>query len=84
MSAGEKRRKQTRAKTLGGDKGAIKEALSYYKITRDDAEKSVTIPIYPDFLIPYEDRNEYRNDTVIVELSELALRKKESGRLSNN
>lgn len=47
-----------------------------------------TIPIHPDFLIPYEDRNEYRNeyrnDTVIVELSELALRKKESGRLSNN
>lgn len=33
-----------------------------------------TIPIHPDFLIPYEDRNEYRNEyrngTVIVELTE--------------
>lgn len=33
-----------------------------------------TIPIHPDFLVPYEDRNEYRNeyrnDTVVVELTE--------------
>lgn len=33
-----------------------------------------TIPIHADFLVPYEDRNEYRNeyrnDTVIVELTE--------------
>ena len=29
-----------------------------------------TIPIHPDFLIPYEDRNEYRNDAVTVELTE--------------
>ena len=33
-----------------------------------------TIPIHPDFLVPYEDRNEYRNgyrnDTEIVELTE--------------
>ena len=29
-----------------------------------------TIPIHPDFLVPYEDRNEYRNDAEIVELTE--------------
>lgn len=33
-----------------------------------------TIPIHADFLVPYEDRNEYRNeyrnDTVIVKLTE--------------